>query len=247
MANKYKNPPIKEVVCEFRFEKDNSIDSKTVDLFFDQIKETFTTKKKAKKLEVSFKVDLKSKKPRKDFAEDYGEFEQFFSDDKKMFVQLDEGRLSIHKLKPYVSWERFYPLIKLVFEAYTSVIEVQSISRIGLRYINNFEIPEVGFKIGKYFNFRPEVKGDNLPKQYVSFYLGTIFAYHEGRDNAKVQLLDRMTDDNKPFFTLDIDYFLTQPKVIKKNNAVEWVDQAHSEIENIFEASITEKTKKLFG
>ncbi len=47
MNKQYKNPPITEVVCEFRFELESVFDQKTVDLFFNEIKEKFPKKKKA--------------------------------------------------------------------------------------------------------------------------------------------------------------------------------------------------------
>lgn len=244
MNKQYKNPSITEVVCEFRFELENTFDQKAVDLFFDEIKEKFPKKKKGQFYQAEFKIDAKEKKQELS-SKIVREFNQFFSDDEKTLIQLDKGRLSIHKLKPYNSWQEFYPLINLVFDSYIKNIKIKSVQRIGLRYINNFEIPLSIFDIEQYFNLRPII-GEGLPQNLVSFMVGTIFAFENGRDNIKVQLINRLAAPGKTAFVLDLDYFLVNPGSIQMNEIAQWITNAHKNVENIFEASLTEKTKLLF-
>ena len=244
MSKQYKNPPITEVVCEFRFELENTFDLEVVDLFFDEIKEKFPKKKKGQFYQAEFKIDTKEKKQELS-SKIVREFDQFFSEDEKTLIQLDKERLSIHKLKPYSSWQGFYPLINLVFNSYIKNIKIKSIQRIGLRYINNFEIPLSTFDIEQYFNLRP-VMEEGLPQDLVSFMVGTIFAFENGRDNIKVQLIDRLAAPNKTVFVLDMDYFLVNPGSIQINEIAQWITNAHKNVENVFEASLTEKTKLLF-
>jgi uncharacterized protein (TIGR04255 family) len=243
MSKQYKNPPITEAVCEFRFELENTFDLKAVDLFFDEIKEKFPKKKKGQFFQVEIKIDAKEKKQEEKRI--VREFDQFFSEDEKTLIQLDKERLSIHKLKPYNSWQEFYSLISLAFNSYIKNIKIKSIQRIGLRYINNFEIPLSTFDIEQYFNLRP-VMGAGLPQDLVSFMVGTIFAFENGRDNIRVQLIDRLAAPNKTVFVLDMDYFLANPGSIQINEISQWITNAHKNVENIFEAVITEKTKLLF-
>ncbi len=238
----YKNPPITEVVCEFRFELEGVFDQKMVDLFFNEIKEKFPKKKKGQIHQMKFEINPKEQS----FNKTFEEFDQFFSDDEKTLIQLDKGRLSIHKLKPYNSWQKFYPLINLVFNSYIKNIKIKSIQRIGLRYINNFIIPLFSFDIEQYFNLRPAM-GKNLPQDLVSFMVGTIFAFESGRDNIKVQLLDRMAAQGKTTFVLDMDYFLVNPGSIQTNEITQWITSAHKNIEDVFEAVLKDKTKELFN
>ena len=74
----------------------------------------------------------------------------------------------------------------------------------------------------------------------------TIFAFENGRDNIKVQLIDRLAAPNKTVFVLDMDYFLVNPGSIQINEIAQWITNAHKNVENVFEASLTEKTKLLF-
>ena len=242
MSKQYKNPPITEVVCEFRFELESVFDQKTVDLFFNEIKEKFPKKKKGQTHQIKFEINPKGQS----FNKTLEEFDQFFSDDEKTLIQLDKGRLSIHKLKPYNSWQEFYPLINLVFDSYIKNIKIKSIQRIGLRYINNFEIPLSTFDIEQYFNLRP-MMGEGLPQDLVSFMVGTIFAFENGRDNIKIQLIDRLATPGKTVFVLDMDYFLVNPGSIQINEIAQWITNAHKNAENVFEAALTDKTKQLFN
>jgi len=246
MNKQYENPPITEVVCEFRFELENAFDPKVVDLFFDEIKDKFPKKKKRQLYQAEFKIDAKEKKQELS-SKIVREFDQFFSDDEKALVQLDKGRLSIHKLKPYSSWREFYPLINLDFNSYIKNIKIRSIQRIGLRYINNFEIPLSSLDIEQYFNLRPILAG-GLPQDLASFMVGTIFVFENGRDNMKVQFLDRpAAGSNKTKFVLDMDYFLLKSGSVLANEADEWIANAHKKIEDVFEKALTDKTKQFFN
>ena len=244
MSKQYRNSPIKEAVCEFRFELESTFDQEIIDFIFSGIKDKFPDKKKGQMHQMEVKSDLKENK--QEFSKSSREFDQFFSEDKKTLVQLDKGRLSVHRLKPYQSWQEFYPLIKLVFDSYTKNIKVKSIQRIGLRYINNFEIPAQSFDPKEYFNLRPIMTG-KMPQTLASFFIGTIFVFENGRDNTKVQLADKLSSSDKAPFILDIDYFLAQPNTIAKDKIDTWLTVAHKNIENIFETALTEKAKELFN
>ena len=245
MNKQYKNPPITEAVCEFRFELETTFDQKIADLIYEEIKEKFPKKKKGQFYQAEFKIDAKEKKQELS-SKIIREFDQFFSEDEKTLVQLDKERLSIHKLKPYQSWSEFSQLIKLVFNSYIKNIKVKSIQRIGLRYINNFEIPLGSLDIEQYFNLRPVMLG-GLPQELSSFMVGTIFTFEDDRDSAKVQLVNKLSSADKTLFVLDIDYFLTQPNSILKEEIDEWLEVSHQNISNIFERALTEKVKILFN
>lgn len=244
MSKQYKNSPITEAVCEFRFELVELPSSQAVDLIFNDIKKYFPKKKKGQTYQMEFKVDRNENK--EEFKRNVGEFDQFFSEDEKSFIQLDKGRLSIHKLKSYETWEKFNELINLAYTSYKDNVKIKSIQRIGLRYINNFEIPNKIFDIKDYFNLKPDI-GEGLPQNLASFFVAIIFVFEKDRDNMRVQLLNKpVLAEKNPFFVLDMDYFLAQSNAIKNDDVNKWLALAHKNIENTFEAVLTAKAKKLF-
>jgi uncharacterized protein (TIGR04255 family) len=46
---------------------------------------------------------------------------------------------------------------------------------------------------------------------------------------------------------LDLDYGLCKPQDVTLDSAQEWLESAHTEVENVFEASITQRSRELFG
>lgn len=244
MSKQYKKSPIAEVICEFRFELGDSFDRKMVDLFFNEVKEKFPKKKNGRAHQVNLEINPNEQKQNIDNSS--YDFDLFFSDDEKTLIQLDKGRLSIHKLRPYDSWREFYATINLVFNSYIKIIKIKSIQRIGLRYVNNFEIPSPSLEIEQYFNLRPAI-GESLPQNLVSFAVGAVFVFENGRDNMKVQFLDRPgISPEKMMFVLDMDYFLANPNGVQINEVEQWLINAHKNVENIFETALTDKTKQLF-
>lgn len=244
MNKQYKNSPITEAVCEFRFELSEPPSPQTVDLIFKDIKKYFPKKKKWRTYQMEFKVDRKENK--EEFKKNIGEFDQFFSEDEKTFIQLDKGRLSIHKLNPYETWDKFNKLINLAYISYKKNIKIKFIQRIGLRYINNFEIPVKTFDIKNYFNLRPET-GEGLSQEIALFSVAVIFIFEKSRDNMRLQLFNKpVLAEKNPFFVLDMDYFLAQSSAIKNDDVSKWLALAHKNIKNTFEATLTVNTKKLF-
>jgi uncharacterized protein (TIGR04255 family) len=78
--------------------------------------------------------------------------------------------------------------------------------------------------------------------------VGIILVFESGRDNVRVQFLDNPSIiSGKTTFVLDMDYFLVNPGNIQINEAEQWVVNAHKNVENIFEAVLTDETKKLFN
>ncbi len=244
MNKQYKNPPIIEAVCEFIFELEDPVNQEGIDLFFEKIKEKFPKKKKGQVFQVEIKMDIKEKKQEEHRI--IREFDQFFSEDEKKLIQLDQRRLSIHRLKPYNSWEEFYQLIKLAFGSYIENIKIKSIQRIGLRYINDINLPPNKFVMEKLFNLYPYL-GGNLPKEIASFLVGVVLPFENNRDYARIQLIDQSRSIENIIIRLDIDYFLAQPGTVKKEDALEWVNIAHKHVGEIFENSISEEIKQIFN
>jgi len=244
MNKKYKNPPVREAVCEFRF--DLKGDFKDVDLkaIHNEIATHFPIMRKGQIVEVQFKMESKSDKP--DYDKTVLEFDEFSTEEKDCFIQLDGARVSIHKLKPYRSWEIFFEKIKAVFNVYTKYVPVNSIQRIGLRYIDDIILPQKPLELGYYFNIKPELPKAFQKNKMVSFLLGAVLEFKDGEDLAKVQLVERVSAKEESTFVLDTDYFTSPEKTPEIGNVLKWVDNAHTKLDEIFEEVLTAETKKLF-
>jgi uncharacterized protein (TIGR04255 family) len=136
-AIKYGNPPIIEVVAEFRFVPSEPWDLTVPGLVYDRLREQFPRKRLLKVLEGEAAAEATG--IRQEFR--LADRMQFLSDDEKAFVQVGPDLLAVNHLAPYPTWEGFVPLVQHGVDTYLSVAHPRGLHRIGLRYINQLEIP----------------------------------------------------------------------------------------------------------
>ena len=247
MSKRYSNSPIIEAVCELRLAPDSKWDLTIPGLIYETIKNDFPNKEQRR---VSNQLILP-----KEILEKPQNIEQqliiddlalFRSEDQKQLIQVGNHLLSINRLKPYISWNQFRPLIGKAFEILRQVAGLNEIQRIGLRYINRIDVPDTNIKLENYFEFKPSL-GRNLPEMLIDFIVKCSLSYYDGRDICRIQLRSVIPEDkNSSSFLLDLDYFLNDPKAVTENSILEWADKAHEEIEKVFEGCITDRLRTLF-
>ena len=61
-----------------------------------------------------------------------------------------------------------------------------------------------------------------------------------------MQLTTAPDAGDKGAWMLDIDYFLAHPRAVEATRALDWVEEAHNQVEQIFEGCITDRLRELF-
>jgi uncharacterized protein (TIGR04255 family) len=243
MSEEYNNPPIVEVVCECRLTRDSTWDLATPGLIYEEVREKFPNKERHQTPDVKSPAGQQGMPQQEPHSLEYV---QFYTDDKKAYIQVAPHLVSLNCLKPYPRWEGFRPMIETVFDAMVNTINVIGFERIGLRYINRIEIPRKSFSLDDYFDFRPFLS-KKLPRDMTNFFVGCIFPYSHDRDLCKVQLT--MVAPEKPecvAFILDLDYYLARPDTVSINQAMDWVEEAHEHVKELFEGCIKDNLRTLF-
>jgi len=238
MGRRYRNPPIIEALCEFRFEPDSPWDLAMPGLIYEKVREAFPERRQAKVFDVRIAPETLGQIRTTDRM-------QFLDEDEKAIIQVGPHFLAINHLEPYPSWEEFLPLIEKGLEAYCDVADPKNIHRIGLRYINHIEFAKQRIDLEEYFEFHPFV-GPNLPQEFGPFIVGIQIAY-DNSDTLKITLATAPTETPDTIaVALDLDYFLVKPGEVVLNNVFEWVNVAHDRIEGAFEACITNRLRQTF-
>jgi len=243
MGKKYRNPPIVEALCEFRFEPDEPWDMAIPGLVYGKIRDGFPIRRQAKAFEVSVAAG----------PEGIGQQVlttnrmQFLREDEKALIQVGPNLLAVNHLKPYPTWQEFLPLIRHGFEAYLIAARPKGIRRIGLRYINRIEFPGERVELADYLEFRPFV-GERLPKDYGPFIVGIQISFEDSRDALRLQLTSATVETPGTIAVmLDLDYFLAQPGGVSQDDVFKWIEVAHGHVEEVFEACITDRLRQMFG
>lgn len=238
MSKKYKNPPIVEALCEFQFEPDTSWDLVMPGLIYDELRDVFPGREPDRVLLQT----PSSSGPRVQYSEAIS----FLRKDSKVSVLVGPNILSVNHLAPYSSWEDFVPMIKRSLEAYTNVVEPEQLQNVELRYINNLSVPKEPNKLGDYLNLRPFVDS-NLPQAFRSFITGIQVPYEDQRDSLKIEVQGSSEAESDSIrVRLDLDYILLRTEEVDFEDVFEWLDVAHSRVEDAFEACVTDKMKQTF-
>lgn len=246
MGKEYLNPPIIEAICEIRLNSKTNWDMTYPGLLYEKIKADFPIKEQSS----SFfpETDHINTQGLQKFTQ--REFISFYTNDRKCFIRLSPNLISIHCLKPYPSWNRFKPLVELIFQKFAEIVGAVGIQRIGLRYINSIEIPGEegkGINLDHYFHFRPHL-GNNLPQNINGFIIGCTLPFFENRDFCKTQLTQALSETpEKGVFLLDLDYFPSKVQDFSMEQATGWVETAHEKIGEVFEGCITDQLRSIFG
>lgn len=242
MGRKYANPPVVEVVCEFRLTPDTPWDMTIPGLVYEKLKDEFPKREQRWMQEVELITwpDGLQQKIR------MSERILFFAEDKKTLVQVGPRLLAVNSLRPYPTWAGFKPKIERAFEALSRTVEIRGLERIGLRYINQIQIPASPVRLEHYFQFYVFL-GPQLPQDMANFIAGSEFVYAHGRDRCRVLLKPAPSSSPEcAALMLDIDYFLAQEKGVEVRAAIDWVEEAHDKVQEVFEGCITDSLRNLF-
>ena len=243
MARRYRNPPIVEAVCEFRFPPDSPWDLTIPGLVYERIKGAFPEKRQAPMF--GFGIRLGPQGAIEQQVEPSTRM-QFLSRDGKALVQVGPNLLAVNHLKPYPGWDAFVPMIQQAYRANVETAPPTAIQRIGLRYINRFELPGPRVELEEYLNFYPYL-GHDLPQDFGEFTVRIQTAFNALRDGLQMTLASADAGNaDVNVFVLDIDYFLAKPGTIGTHEAFSWVDEAHDRLEQVFEGCISDKLRQLF-
>ena len=239
MITKYKNPPLVEAVCEFRFDVENPYDTILPGLLYNKIKDKFPDRKQ-KPLGPLMPSSLE----KADIGLSFQTIAQFYDSDKTKLVQVGFDLLSINMFPPYPNWEIYKPLILDILNVYLDIAKPKGINRIGLRNINKIFIEESNVNISEYFKFYP-----NTPENedvLTNYFIRVEKQLSEGRD-VLVLKNAMIVENEKPGFVLDLDYIMNQPKGIDVDYVEDWLDMAHNELYQSFELCITDKLREQFN
>jgi uncharacterized protein (TIGR04255 family) len=245
MGRLYENPPIVEAVCEFHFEPSQPWDWTVPGLVYDKIKDEFPKKHQRNIVEVEMHAEQQqvAQRVKGGVAQ-----MQFLRDDERALIQVGPDLLTVNHLKPYPKWGIYQAMIIHALQVYRQVANPKGLKRIGLRYINRIQVPEPIFEIEDYLLAVPSVP-QSVPQAFRVFIQRVEIPFE--RVNGLLILQSALgvpeeSESAKSALMLDLDFVTLDATSVTLDAAMEWVGQAHDEVENTFEACITPKARALF-
>ena len=250
---RYKNPPIEEALCEFRFASGTDWDFTIPGKLQGALGDRYSGKPREQKA-VQIGLRVQNGKPADlEYGEGLAKVQLVEQEGRRM-VGVGPNVLSIHMLRPYQDtlnaeqggWQEFGPRIAAALKAYRDVAQPEGINQIGVRYINKIEIPLTNIKIEEYLNC-VHLKTEGLPEQYVNFLSRVEYVYE---DKARLVLSYGLLDasSNGVDCLLDLDVIWQRGDTpIEWKASLEIASDLHERAGMAFEAIVTDKARELFG
>jgi uncharacterized protein (TIGR04255 family) len=240
MRREYLEPPIAEALCEVYF-AGSKWDSTVPGTFYARVQHRFPEKGELAQstLQVAIgarqSLAMRADEPRMRFS----------SSDGSQLLQLQRDLLVVNQLRPYAGFEAWRALVLEMVPLYRELACPRGIDRIGVRYLNQVIVPETDVRLNKYFALYPQIPSElghadefllriRIPAQYKDHELLLTFGtVNPAMTDVTALVLDIF--DNVPLG--DADDFDSLPK---------WLDEAHENIDTVFEQAITQATRTLF-
>lgn len=237
MNHQYPNPPLSEVVCEFRFVPNDAWDHSVADAVYRILRGKFPRQIEGDDRYFSARGDVDSTL-------------QFWRHDDKGVVILSPYTLSVSSFRRYPGWERFREDVMAVVDAYLTVNSPQAFQRIGLRYINDIELPPSTepINIYDYIRFGVIATIEGLPNEFTALSVQMDMPFHGTRDNLSISVVCPAGEEwQQRHIQLDLDYQLRLYREVPLEEAEAWLNQAHSTINTVFEGVIRDTLRQQFN
>ncbi len=219
MRKHYQNPPLLEALCQFKFQPSSEWDRAVVERFYSRVQPQFP----------QHRCDELSER-----------HWQFRRADGSGLLQIAPHRLIINQLAPYQSWQKFKQMILSAYQDFLEVAQPQKLAGMGLRYINQIDIPGKHIEMSRYFR--------NCPASQSKLFVSAEFPFDEAGEKFFFILAEPpRSAENSSHFILDLDYSIPAPASLASNDVESILHRAHARIEELFESSLTNETRWLFG
>ena len=168
---------------------------------------------------------------------------RFMSGDEKQIIQVMTDGFTFSRLKPYEQWESFRDESKRLLSIYQEIAQPKNITRVALRFINRFDFPTTSIEFSEYLNIFPRV-----PDAYTLNGLAMQVSLDQPDIKSSLVIIQAMMPPSKPrTVSLLIDFNLYSEELRSFENLWDFLEQLHLRKNEVFESSITEKTREIIS
>jgi len=222
------------------------VDVEKLGTFHEEIKENFPERKERIKFSAGFKMKgpgLPEALPATSGVDGF----QFLNKAEAKAVQVRLDGFSFHKLKPYVNWESMRDEAEILWRKYVILAKPRNVNRIGLRYINQLELPMPVKDFKDYILTVLEI-APKLPQGISEMFMKIVT--HDPDSGAQAIITEALqpVDIKKNIVPIifDIDSFYMRIEAPTERTIWDLLEKLRDFKNRIFFFSTTEKAKELF-
>lgn len=245
----YSKAPIKEAVIDLRVTTSKGITVEEIQAVHRLIADDYPTKEPVYHSTGEVSFDVERPEVARTGAGHAHTGYRFTDNAKQRVLQCRLTGFTFSTLAPYDRWETFRDEAKRLWDIYSSKTRIEHITRVALRYINRMEFENVGrVELSDYLRVYPETPSDWPMPDMNGFFMQV---YMVQDDLSCMLILNESGGVEKPgtiFLQLDIDLFRSENTLwtLENQDAVwDFLEQLHDRKNDIFEGSITDKTREM--
>ncbi len=164
-------------------------------------------------------------------------------------AQFRVDGFTFSKLEPYTTWEEVFGEARRLWSIYVQVAQQVAqkleVSRMAVRYINRLRLPAQA-ELGQYLS-APPVLPEPIPQTVREFLTRVVVDAPERSISAiLIQALERSLDPSTVQVLLDIDAFRESPFPAEEPSLLQMFEQLRRLKNEIFFASLTERTVEMY-
>ncbi len=243
---RYKNPPIEQAICEFRFAPEKPWDPTLPGRLAGLQREYDGTVQELRQVEWGVAAQPDYPSPALTVKE--GPLRvRFENKAANRAVEVAPSVVSIQAARPYVGWvEDFRPRVHAAFNEFREVARPAAVVRIGIRYINRMVISGRLSDSGAYFQYLPHPPKEIPMEGMFSTTNRSQFTYADGA-RLNLTVAGRDLADGRADLVLDLDVsWEPQGAPMDLNDALAKADALRSREREAFEALITDSARETF-
>ena len=256
MRQHYKNPPIEEALCEFRFIPSRKWDLTIPGILRTKVDEKYGGEPREQRVFSATLNTSNENSPELQAHEGLGKV-MLVNDNATRMIGVGRDVISVHMLRPYQNpdspetsgWGEFLPRIEEALGSYWDVAAPVGTARIGVRYINKVAVPENIASIKAFLQERvrcalPDI--ENFPGRMSD--LTSRIEYDCG-NNIKLTLSQYLLAPGTGHldFFLDIDVvWSADTEPLDLAATLEKAGALKQQENDVFEALITDKAREQF-
>jgi|GEM_PF-2456235 uncharacterized protein (TIGR04255 family) len=236
---KYKNPPLTEAIFELFFEAENWTPA-VPGLFFSSVSKEYPIITQAQN-GIGFILGPGG------LQIDSGNnaLTQYKSADGSSIIQLSNGLLTVNKLPEYSGWNSYRDSILDALSKLQKLVTIKKINRLGLKALNKIDIKSHSLsEFKKFYTILPTFP-EGLNHDWSSIQMNFEVPKNEGNDILALSIATILKEPKFEAPTLMQLYF-TRTKNADSTNPKEWIEEAHLNLKQLFESSLTANCKKNF-
>ncbi|GER86533.1 TIGR04255 family protein [Dictyobacter vulcani] len=240
----YPNAPITEAIIDFRVTLPEDFSFDRLLAIQDEIQELFPTSEILQAntflIEPGSTMSVNAQSQKNGLA--------FTGKDQRKKVQVTLSGFTFSHLAPYSSWNNFHKEAKLLWQIYKNICQPINVTRAAVRFVNQINIPVLEkVELNDYLRTVPDVSTDLTQGMLSSFFMQLQIPQTDL--NCILIINEALAPQVTPgFMSIILDIDLYREQLWQSNDESIWtfLEKLHLRKNQVFEASITDKTRRLF-